>query len=191
MGVKMSPTVYARRLGVSHPAVFQAIQRGRLSKSLSKDAKGKTLIDVDIADREWGHNTDTENAGNHGAGGRPAAPKEPGQTALFKDALPPPGPGIASFGGKTTAQWRAAQMALATENEKLDLDVRKGKLADVEKIKSQWFNLVRVARDRLLMIPDRLSGELAAESDMKRVHAIIDTEIRAALTELTANGRAG
>jgi hypothetical protein len=59
----------------------------------------------------------------------------------------------------------------------------------VAKVKALWFKLVREARDKLLNVPSRIAGEVAAESDQKKVFATIDREIRLALEELTSDGQ--
>lgn len=180
---------YGRRVGVSHVAVLNAIKAGRLNKSVTRDARGRPRIDPVAADREWGHNTDSDkNRNTEKKGGRDPAPPPKGQGALFSDVVPPAAASGTTFGGKTVTEWRAASMAVELENKKLDLDQRKGRLVDVGKVRAAWFQLVRDTRDRLLMIPDRLAGEIAAESDMRRVHAMLDRELREALQELTTDG---
>ncbi len=48
---------FAKRLKVSHQAVAKAIARGRLAKSVGTTPAGKpTIIDVDVALREWSEN---------------------------------------------------------------------------------------------------------------------------------------
>lgn len=183
---------YARRVGVSHVAVLNAIKDGRLSKSVQRDAKGHPRIDPELAASEWSVSTDPDKQRNvSGAGGRAPAPAPPGQAALFPEAAKSQGvpSGAAMFGGKSVAQWRAAQLAIATRNEELDLQLRQGKLVEVEKVRAEWFRLVREARDRILIVPDRCAGELAAETDQKRVHAFLDRELRQALAGLTTDER--
>lgn len=184
---------YARRVGVSHVAVLNAIKDGRLSKSIERDAKGRPRIDPELADREWRVSTDPGKQNNvSGAGGRPPAPEPKGQAALFPEATrntAAAAGGVAMFGGKSVAQWRAAQLAIATRNEELDLQQRQGKLVELEKVRAEWFKLVREARDRILIVADRLAGELAAETDQKRVHARLDRELRQALSGLTTDER--
>jgi len=63
--------------------------------------------------------------------------------------------------------------------------VEAGKYVDIDEVKVAAFNRARIVRDNLLNIPDRLSAVLAAESDAKRVHALLAAEIRRALEELT------
>jgi metal-dependent amidase/aminoacylase/carboxypeptidase family protein len=50
---------------------------------------------------------------------------------------------------------------------------------------------VRVVRDALLNIPERLAAMLASEGDERRVHQILATEIRAAMEELTDGAERG
>lgn len=189
MGEKLKISHYATRAGVSNAAVHHAIKSGRLAKSVTTDAKGRRWVDVEIADREWGLNTDDDKRRNEGAGGRPAAGAPKGQNEMFPGANRNPGTGGATAGGKTLSEWRALQMAIQTKNEQLDLDERQRRLADVGKIKAEWFKLVRGARDRLLIIADRIDGQLAAETEQKKVHSILDREIREALLELANDGR--
>jgi hypothetical protein len=49
---------------------------------------------------------------------------------------------------------------------------------DADAVRVAAFNKARTTRDTLLNIPDRLSGVLAAESDARRVHALLSAEMR-------------
>ena len=69
--------------------------------------------------------------------------------------------------------------------------VEAGKYVDADEIKVAAFNRARVVRDSLLNIPDRLAGILAAEGDAQKVHAMLATEIRQALEELTGGPERG
>src|SRR5690349_19377730 len=49
-----SVRAYAKHRGVRHSAVQRAIEVGRLSRSVARDAKGRpSITDVTEADREW------------------------------------------------------------------------------------------------------------------------------------------
>lgn len=191
MTERMGVREYARRIGVSHVAVLQAIKAGRLNKSVTRDDRKRPRINPAIADKEWGLNTDSDmNRNTEGAGGRLPAPPPKGQVELFPEAgETAPRSLAASFGGKTVQEWRAAQLCVSTKHDELDLAERQGRLTDVAKVKALWFKLVREARDRLLNVPSRIAGEVAAESDQKKVFATIDREIRLALEELTSDGQ--
>lgn len=190
--MKVNITDFARRVGVTGPAVHHAIAKGRLKDSVSENDRGKKRIELEVGLREWTANAEADKKRNQGAGGRPRerASGRSGQAGLFPDAEEPAFT-PAEFGGKTIAQWKAANMAIATKNAQLDLAEREGKLADVDSIAAEWFALCRRARDRLLIIADRIAGDVGAELGQakERVHAMIDREIREALTELTTDGR--
>lgn len=63
--------------------------------------------------------------------------------------------------------------------------VEAGKYVDADDVKVAAFNRARVVRDSLLNIPDRLASVVAAESDSRKVHAMLAAEIRQALEDLT------
>ena len=63
--------------------------------------------------------------------------------------------------------------------------VEAGKFVDADEVKAAAFNRARVVRDSLLNIPDRLAAVIAAEADATTIHALLSTEIRQALEELT------
>ena len=52
-------------------------------------------------------------------------------------------------------------------------------------MKSAAFSKARIARDSLLNIPDRIAAVLAAEADQEKIHALLSSEIRQALEDLT------
>ena len=52
-------------------------------------------------------------------------------------------------------------------------------------MKSAAFSKARIARDSLLNIPDRIAAVLAAEDDQEKIHALLSSEIRQALGDLT------
>ena len=62
--------------------------------------------------------------------------------------------------------------------------VEAGKYVDADEVKVAAFNNARVVRDALMNIPERLAAVLAAETDASRVHAMLTSEIRAALEDL-------
>lgn len=62
--------------------------------------------------------------------------------------------------------------------------VEAGKYVDADEVKVAAFNKARVVRDALMNIPERLAAVLAAETDASRVHAMLTSEIRAALEDL-------
>lgn len=62
---------------------------------------------------------------------------------------------------------------------------KQGRLYDRALAKREAFECARTIRDSMLNIPDRLSAELAAETDAARVHSRLEEEIRKALVVLS------
>ena len=86
-----------------------------------------------------------------------------------------------------TAGPDAAQRGHSETGGANDTAFRRGEASIMEEraaAKSGGFS-EKPLRDSLLNIPDRLAGMLAAESDAQKIHAMLATEIRQALEELT------
>jgi hypothetical protein len=66
---------------------------------------------------------------------------------------------------------------------KIDFEERTAKLVSSDEVQVAAFNRFRQFRDGMLNIPDRLAAVLAAESQPRRVHELLTTEIRKALLE--------
>lgn len=62
------------------------------------------------------------------------------------------------------------------------------KLIELEKVKKEFFKIARQVRDAMMVIPDRLSAELANESDEFMVNRRLTDEIRRAISELDPAG---
>lgn len=59
-----------------------------------------------------------------------------------------------------------------------------GTLVKAEDVDREWVCIASQVRDGLLNLPARLSGELAAETDQRKVHDILERAIYQALEEL-------
>lgn len=171
---------YARRRGVSHTAVQKAIKSQRLSRAVVRN--GNTVgIDPEIADAEWIQ----------------------GQKEILKDQIPsseskpkprterpPPseevssGPPIDKV-SSTYAQSRAAREAYAARLAKLDFEQKSGKLVDAEAVRNEAFKSARIVRDALMNIPDRIAAELAAETNIFKIHSRLTEELRKSLESLS------
>jgi hypothetical protein len=87
------------------------------------------------------------------------------------------------------ASLAAAQLQLTIERTKklqLERDVAEGRLVPVATVAKEAFEAERTIREAILNLPARLSGELAAETDPKRVHALLDAALRECLTSTAA-----
>lgn len=73
----------------------------------------------------------------------------------------------------------------------LDYAERVSTLVRKDLIEETAFRVGRLVRDGLLNIPSRLAGILAAETDQRKVHDLLEKEIRQALESLVINDVAG
>lgn len=169
MSDPLSLSAYARRRGVAVNAVHKAIVEGRLSKSVKRKGQGYQ-IDVELADQEWAANTDT-------GSGYPAHTKNAG--------TPPPSTAPSNDDEPITyAEARAQHERFKARLAQLELEEREGKLVEAEVVKQQAFRVARMVRDSLLNLPDRVAGELAAETNQFKVHQRLTLEIRRALEDM-------
>lgn len=162
----LSSKAYAKHRGCTQPTVLAAISSGRLEKSVKKFGNGYH-IDPVLADAEWAANTDT------GSG-------RPGHAAQ----QPAPQPNADGDTPITYAEARAQHERFKARLAQLELEEREGKLVQVDDVKRESFRVARMVRDSLLNLPDRVAGELAAETNQFKVHQRLVLELRRALEEL-------
>jgi hypothetical protein len=70
---------------------------------------------------------------------------------------------------------RLAEVKLAEYQERL---------IDAATVKAETFTLARIARDKLLSIPDRIAAIMAAETDSEIIRVCLENELRIALEGL-------
>jgi hypothetical protein len=168
----MSIRAYAKRRGCAMSAVQKAIQTGRITPT----AGGK--INPDQADAAWEQNT---------------APR-PVAAARHRISPPPPRrlsgstvPDPALSGGGNYLVARGVREGFLARLAKIQYEEKLGKLISRDEVQVERFNTNRIIRDGVLNIPDRVSAQLAAETDEKRVHEILTAEIRNALNGIADN----
>jgi hypothetical protein len=66
----------------------------------------------------------------------------------------------------------------------LEYEERVGTLVRKEDVEKEVFRIGRLVRDAVLNVPSRLAGILAAESDQRKVHDLLEAELRQALEAL-------
>lgn len=169
--MKTSANAYAKHRGVSLQAVLRAIREGRLTTSAVQRESGRWDIDVDHADREWLANTDSGQ-------GAPAHAKHRSQADTRPEITAEPAEQI------TYAEARAQHERFKARLAQLELETRESKLVAADDVKRESYKVARQVRDALLNIPDRVAGELAAETNQFKVHQRLVAEIRRALEEL-------
>lgn len=173
--MSLSPTAYARHRksrglpGGTHVAVLKAIKAGRIEQAPDGG------IDPAEADRAWTANTDA---------GRRHAKAEAPESKAPAVRTPSPDTNPVAPGGPSYAQSRAIREAYAARLAKLDYEERSGALVRTDRVEVGWFNALRVVRDRILNLPDRLAPLLAAESDERRVREMLVVELRTVLADV-------
>lgn len=188
----MSLRAYARHRGVSLRAVQKALASGRIAAR--KDGR----VDPALADANWARNTAP----------RPRPASKPDKKAPIKDVTSPASPQSARHhsdpprrespepprleSGLEYSKARAVREGYLARLAKIDFEERTEKLVSADEVRVASFNRFRQFRDGMLNIPDRLAAVLAAESDPRKVHELLSTEIRKALLEFSdANGTNG
>ena len=79
---------------------------------------------------------------------------------------------------------RARREHYQAELAKLEVDLKRRDLVPAVEVKKEAFALGRSVREALANLADRLSHQLAGETDPARIHAVLTDEHRAALVEL-------
>lgn len=155
---------FARLRGITSDAVRKAITAGRLVDCLRKTEKGRLRIDSEIADQEWERNT--------------AHHRKPGPQRVVSGGLPDE---ESTDGSPNFNVSRAKREMYQAELARLEYEEKHGTLVNAEEIKKEAFRVARQVRDAILNIPDRISAELAAETDTFAVHKLLTNEIKKAL----------
>ena len=155
----LSLTAYAKRKGVSKMAVSQAIASGRLSASVTRNARGQPKIaDPELADQEWAANTDLSRAPAYVKGraespaetppGEPDQPHDPSELATTAQ------PGM-SLQAATALEkvWKAKLAELKYRQEAAEL-------IPASQVRRTLENTFASCKTKLLAIPSRARQQL-------------------------------
>ena len=149
--------------GGSLAAVQKAIDVGRLSRSVARDAKGRpSITGAAAADGEWGATTRGEREPPH--------------------AVPPLAPSPLA---ESRARREAAEAAMA----EIELAKERGEVVNAAEVKAAWVTMITASRNKLLGIPSRAKQQLPhlTHADI----ATIDGLIREALEDLAHESENG
>ncbi len=139
---------------------------------------GKKWLDRDLALELWNKNT-VANAQSKVS--RPDPAEEPPNDAaelkrrvqgLPDDAIP------------DLNESRARREHYQAELAKLQVTQQRGELVAADQVKAEAFKMGRSVREALANLADRLSHQLAGETDPTVIHQVLTQEHRAALVEL-------
>jgi hypothetical protein len=97
----------------------------------------------------------------------------------------PPRPEVAGQHPRTGyAEAKLILMIYTAKLARLDFESKEGRLIDADAVKRRIAGHVDLIRDGLAALADRLSGPIALETDSKRVHALMTSELRRELVRL-------
>jgi len=139
---------------------------------------GKRWLDRDMALELWNRNTlKNNNAKVSEADPIEAVPRDAKElkrrvNGLPDDAIP------------DLNESRARREHYQAELAKLQVTQQRGELVPVDQVKKEAFAMGRSVREALANLADRLSHQLAGETDPARIHQVLSDEHRAALVEL-------
>jgi hypothetical protein len=151
----MTKAEYAKHRGVSRPYISKLAKNGILVMRGGKIDVAAT--DTVLDDRP----VDDVNV-----------PPASGTAAAARPVAEPSGQSGASFG-----QARTIEMVFRAKLRRLEFETKQGKLIEAEVYRKAAADAFRNFRDGMLGIPDRLATVIAAESDPKKVHLTLKTEI--------------
>lgn len=139
---------------------------------------GKKWLDRDLALELWNKNT-VANAQSKVS--RPDPVEEPPKDAaeLKRRVQGLPDDSIPDLN-----ESRARREHYQAELAKLQVTQQRGELVAADQVKAEAFKLGRSVREALANLADRLSHQLAGETDPTVIHQVLTQEHRAALVEL-------
>lgn len=188
---RLSAADFARLRGVSGPAVGRAIRSGRLSKSVRKLSNGRYSIDPELGIVEWDANTMAQR--RHSGKLKkpkfaeidPTDPLAAGADAEDEDDAddgdmlePAPGIPAQTISNAVAAKWKA-------KKAQLDFELLDGKLVYADQAEREYFRAGRTARDAMINIAERISAELAADTDPDSVYRKLTEAILEAMEGVT------
>jgi len=154
----MTKAEYAKHRGVSKPYISKLAKNGIL---VMRGGKVDVVATDTVLDDKPVDDIDAPPPTQQPVGAAPTRPV--GESS---------GQGGASYG-----QAKTIEMVFRAKLRRLECETKQGKLIEAEVYRKTAANAFRAFRDSMLGIPDRVSTVVAAESDPKKVHLALKTEI--------------
>jgi hypothetical protein len=190
-GPLFSLRAYARHRQVSATAVHRAIESGRLSTCVVRDASGKFrgITDFALADREWAATTDLAKAPTAviERAEEPSAPATPpaGTPSGEADPLEQQQLGAAAAGGDVDPDRLSPLMRQKywqAKTAELEYKKRIGELVDAKEVEARMTDEYSRCRTKLLGLPRKAKAEMP---ELTHVQVLkIDNLVREALDGL-------
>lgn len=165
---RVTKSEYAKLRGCAASAVTRAIKEGRIT---TIQVDGRELIEVAVADIQWQSNTraraDSSSATAVASLPSVIVANEVGGSTSYEEAR----------------RRRETAKANIAEIKQAEME---GQVIRADAVRAAWAAKITGARDALLQIPSRIAPVLAAETDLVRVTALLEDELRRALSDLSA-----
>ena len=166
---------FAAIKGCTKAAVTHATKSRIAAAVVEQD--GKRWLDRDMALELWRKNTLKNNAAKVD---EPDAVKPRDARELRQQVAGLPDDEIPELN-----ESRARREHYQAELAKLEVDLKRKELVPAVDVQKEAFALGRSVREALANLADRLSYQLAGETDPARIHAVLTDEHRSALVELS------
>ena len=166
---------FAAIKGCTKAAVTHATKSRIAAAVVEQD--GKRWLDRDLALELWRKNTLKNNAAKVD---EPDAVKPRDARELRQQVAGLPDDEIPELN-----ESRARREHYQAELAKLEVDLKRKELVPAVDVQKEAFALGRSVREALANLADRLSHQLAGETDPARIHAVLTDEHRSALVELS------
>ena len=166
---------FAAIKGCTKAAVTHATKSRIAAAVVEQD--GKRWLDRDLALELWRKNTLKNNAAKVD---EPDAVKPRDARELRQQVAGLPDDEIPELN-----ESRARREHYQAELAKLEVDLKRKELVPAVDVQKEAFALGRSVREALANLADRLSYQLAGETDPARIHAVLTDEHRSALVELS------
>ena len=173
---------YARRRGVSRAAITKAIKSGRITPIDGR-------IDPDVADIQWARNTSTARAPLAGPAPAPAAASIAPRVAVRAARPAEFDDGDRDEEPASLLESRARREAALAELAELELAEKRGELVSAAAIEKSLSTKIMSVRESLDTLADRITPLLAAETNPDKVYALLRSEIRQVLSQLSSESR--
>lgn len=170
MTAPLTLTAYAARRGCSVKSVSRAAAAGRLVASVGRDVRGRavSILDPELADREWDANTQRrsdptvspEPASSARAAARPAPQSEPpaARVPLVDDT--PAGVPSLNASRAVRAHALARRDTAHADLAELELARERGRLVDADAARADVEQAYSLVKTRLLRVPSDLAQRL-------------------------------
>jgi hypothetical protein len=174
---------FARRIGVTRQAVTKAAKKGRIR--VRKQGQNKFVIDPEEAEKAWRENRtqqpiSVEKSTPKAKKGKPASGDLADQVKSHAQAHEP------TEHENTYAKANATYKDYKAKIAEIEYREKTKAVSPVAGVKKNAYESGKIIKNALMNIPDRTSAMLAAETQERKIHAMLTKEINKVLEVINA-----